>query len=104
MAQEPHGFLPWLVERVRSLGGRFERVPAFTDLAQLQALSEDLIVNCTGFGARRLVGDEAVRPVRGQIAVVGPQPQLGYSISHDGFYVYPRATDTVIRRDESVRR
>jgi D-amino-acid oxidase len=28
--------------------------------------------------------------------VVRPQPQLDFSISADGFYVYPRSTDTVV--------
>ncbi|HEY3738057.1 MAG TPA: FAD-dependent oxidoreductase [Jatrophihabitans sp.] len=95
MAETP-SYLPWLVQKVTTLGGRVVTVPAFTDLAQVWELPEKLVLNCTGLGAGILFRDSAVRPVRGQIAVVGPQPQLGYSISHDGFYVYPRATDTVI--------
>ena len=29
--------------------------------------SYDLVINCTGFGARKLCGDTSIEPVRGQV-------------------------------------
>jgi D-amino-acid oxidase len=96
MAETPR-YLPWLVARIESLGGQITLVPPFATIDQVRELPEALVINCTGLGAARLCGDSALRPVRGQVAVVGPHPELGYSISHgERFYIYPRAEDTVL--------
>ena len=54
----------------------------------------DVVINCTGLGARELVGDYSVYPVRGQIVEVknahvkgayfNAKPYLTYVIPHDG--------------------
>lgn len=61
-------YLEYLADRFRRTGGTVDRRP----LASLdQALeAAPLVVNCTGIGARELVPDPAVRPVRGQVVVV----------------------------------
>ncbi|MEU3734453.1 FAD-dependent oxidoreductase [Streptomyces sp. NPDC033538] len=58
--------LPWLRERLVAAGGTVE-TRAVADLAEADA---PVVVNCTGLGARELVPDSAVRPVRGQLVVV----------------------------------
>ncbi|GAA3977376.1 FAD-dependent oxidoreductase [Streptomyces marokkonensis] len=58
--------LPWLRERLEAAGGTVE-TRAVADLAEADA---PVVVNCTGLGARELVPDAAVRPVRGQLVVV----------------------------------
>ncbi|WP_412080839.1 FAD-dependent oxidoreductase [Streptomyces sp. SCL15-4] len=58
--------LAWLTRRLEQAGGTVE-VRAVTDLAAVPAA---VVVNCTGLGARALVPDPAVRPVRGQLVVV----------------------------------
>jgi D-amino-acid oxidase len=58
--------LPWLRERLRAAGGIVEE-RAVTALAEADA---PVVVNCTGLGARTLVPDPWVRPVRGQLVVV----------------------------------
>ncbi|MCX5562301.1 FAD-dependent oxidoreductase [Streptomyces sp. NBC_00038] len=58
--------LRWLRERFLRAGGVVE-VRTVTDLAEAAA---PVVVNCTGIGARRLVPDPAVRPVRGQLVIV----------------------------------
>ncbi|WP_133885255.1 FAD-dependent oxidoreductase [Streptomyces sp. BK208] len=58
--------LPWLRERLVRAGGVVEE-RSVTDLAEADA---PVVVNCTGLGARDLVPDPAVRPVRGQLVVV----------------------------------
>ncbi|MGW2238089.1 NAD(P)/FAD-dependent oxidoreductase, partial [Streptomyces sp. NPDC001759] len=58
--------LPWLRERLVRAGGVVEE-RAVGGLAEADA---PVVVNCTGLGARELVPDTAVRPVRGQLVVV----------------------------------
>ncbi|MDO0924787.1 FAD-dependent oxidoreductase [Streptomyces sp. TG1A-8] len=58
--------LAWLRERFARAGGTVEEREV-TDLAAVPAA---VVVNCTGLGARSLVPDPAVRPVRGQLVVV----------------------------------
>lgn len=61
-------YLGYLADRFRAAGGQLEQRP----VASLdQALgTAPLVVNCSGIGARELVPDPAVRPVRGQVVVV----------------------------------
>ncbi|MFE9613046.1 NAD(P)/FAD-dependent oxidoreductase [Streptomyces sp. NPDC006012] len=58
--------LVWLRERLTAAGGVVEE-RTVSDLAAVPAAA---VVNCTGLGARALVPDPAVRPVRGQLVVV----------------------------------
>ncbi|MCX5054329.1 MULTISPECIES: FAD-dependent oxidoreductase [unclassified Streptomyces] len=58
--------LPWLRERLLAAGGVVEE-RTVSDLAEAEA---PVVVNCTGLGARELVPDASVRPVRGQLVVV----------------------------------
>ncbi|MET8569294.1 FAD-dependent oxidoreductase [Streptomyces sp. NPDC004783] len=58
--------LPWLRERLTAAGGAVE-TRAVSDLSEVDA---PVVVNCTGLGARELVPDASVRPVRGQLVVV----------------------------------
>ncbi|MFI1480094.1 FAD-dependent oxidoreductase [Streptomyces sp. NPDC020747] len=60
--------LRWLRERFLRAGGTVE-VRAVTDLAEAEAAAP-VVVNCAGLGARQLVPDPAVRPVRGQLVIV----------------------------------
>ncbi|MES4891520.1 FAD-dependent oxidoreductase [Streptomyces sp. NPDC096012] len=64
--------LGWLRERLAKAGGAV-REREVTDLAAVPA---PVVVNCTGLGARSLVPDPAVRPVRGQLVVVA-NPGVG---------------------------
>ncbi|WP_369227100.1 FAD-dependent oxidoreductase [Streptomyces sp. R39] len=58
--------LAWLRERLERAGGTVEeRV-----VGDLDEAAAPVVVNCTGLGARSLVPDPAVRPVRGQLVVV----------------------------------
>ncbi|WP_432028672.1 FAD-dependent oxidoreductase [Streptomyces sp. 1222.5] len=58
--------LEWLRERLAKAGGSVEEREV-TDLAAVPAA---VVVNCSGLGARSLVPDPGVRPVRGQLVVV----------------------------------
>ena len=97
LAEMPR-YLPWLVARARSLGGEFTQ-------RLVQSLPEvgdgaDVVVNCSGLGARELVGDTSVYPVRGQVVRVR-NPGLAVSVRdehHPGgrAYVHPRTNDCIL--------
>lgn len=55
-------------------------------------LPERVIVNCTGDGARKLLGDTSMTPVRGQTARLIPQPEVDYALIYRGqnLVVLPR--------------
>ncbi|MEU5820266.1 FAD-dependent oxidoreductase [Streptomyces sp. NPDC047803] len=60
--------LEWLEGRMRAAGGTVERraVASFSEAAA----EAGTVVNCAGLGARELVPDSGVRPVRGQLVLV----------------------------------
>nr|WP_229816362.1 FAD-dependent oxidoreductase [Streptomyces lucensis] len=58
--------LAWLRERLAAAGGTVTR----REVADLTAVPAAVVVNCSGIGARSLVPDPGVRPVRGQLVVV----------------------------------
>ncbi len=74
---EPTIYLDALVRDFVDFGGRIV-VRAFADPGELAALDESLVVNCTGLGARDLFGDAELVPVKGQLTVLVPQPEVDY--------------------------
>ncbi|ARA94025.1 hypothetical protein AWN76_013260 [Rhodothermaceae bacterium RA] len=92
--------LPYLVARFEAGGGTIEVVPGgVTDLAALAA-SAGLVVNCTGLGARRLVPDPSLYPIRGQVVRV-TNPGLTHALADDTgplaiSYVIPRRGDVIL--------
>lgn len=90
---EPPTYLRALLEDVRIAGGALE-IRTFHDLAEVRALPEPIVFNCTGLGARELVGDTELTPVRGQLVFLLPQPEVDYAVNGvDGLgvhYMFPR--------------
>lgn len=70
-------------------GGRFERSEFHTP-ADLTALKQKVVINCTGYGARALWKDESIVPVRGQIAWLIPQEEVTYGVYYRGVGTVPR--------------
>jgi len=56
----------------------------FASPRQFAALKERTLVNATGYGARALLDDDSVIPVRGQIARLVPQPDVRYGLAWRG--------------------
>jgi D-amino-acid oxidase len=94
---EPAVYLPALLDDVRRAGGRVV-VRALAGRRDVAALPEPLVVNCTGLGARALFGDDTLVPVRGQLAVVAPQPEVDYMVvaPGEGLYMLPRRDGIVL--------
>jgi glycine/D-amino acid oxidase-like deaminating enzyme len=82
-------YLRQMVRDVRIAGGRIE-VRSFATPADIAALPETLVFNCTGLGSRALFGDEELRPARGQLAILEPQPEVGYAFTGGAGYMFPR--------------
>lgn len=87
-------YMPALLEDFRAAGGTI--VPHAIAIASADALAElpqPVVVNCAGFGARTLAGDESLRPVRGQLLLLEPQPEVDYIVvsAREPLYMLPRA-------------
>jgi D-amino-acid oxidase len=91
-------YLPWLRARVAANGARFVRREA-QDLAEGFAAAE-VVVNCTGLGARELCGDRALRAARGQVVCVENaglhEALLDESDAKAPVYLLPRSGDVVL--------
>ncbi len=86
----------YLETEFRERGGELRRAE-FHTAADLLALRQTAIVQCTGYGARALFGDESLIPIRGQIAWLPPQPNLPYSLIWGDLNLVPRADGTVVQ-------
>ena len=85
-------YLSWLRSRLEAAGGTLTRM-ALTELPD----SADLVVNCSGLGARRLAGDSSVEPVRGQVVRLSQVGIERWTLDSSGpTYVVPRSRDIVV--------
>jgi glycine/D-amino acid oxidase-like deaminating enzyme len=74
---EPNIYLDALVRDFLLWGGHLV-IRKFETPRDLAALREPIIINCTGLGARELFGDREVLPLKGQLTVMVPQPEVTY--------------------------
>ncbi len=89
MYVETGHFLRQMMRDISIAGGKFE-VREFADRQAILGLQEKLVFNCTGLGSRDLFGDADLHPVRGQLAVLMPQPEVRYAASGSWGYMFPR--------------
>ncbi len=92
---EPSVYLNALLRDFYIAGGHIRRV-AFAEPRQLAGLSEAVIVNCTGLGARELFGDRELTPVKGQLHALLPQPEVDYAMVTAGLYMFPRRDGIIL--------
>ncbi|MFL6694451.1 MAG: FAD-dependent oxidoreductase [Ramlibacter sp.] len=79
-------------------GGEIEQ-REFTHPRQFAGLREGTIVHATGYGARALLGDDTLIPVRGQTARLVPQPEVDYGMMWRGhnLFVVPRRDGILVQ-------
>lgn len=90
MYVETGRFLRQLTRDVQVAGGAI-RIRDFATPADIAALPERLVFNCTGLGSHALFGDTELEPIRGQLAVLLPQPEVRYAFTGQAGYMFPRA-------------
>jgi len=78
LRMEPSIYLDRLVSDVRQAGAKIV-IRRFDSRRDLAALDEPVVVNCTGLGARALVGDPELTPLKGQLTLLVPQAEIDYS-------------------------
>ncbi|KAF0683410.1 Aste57867_24534 [Aphanomyces stellatus] len=104
---KPHGFtyttriahpgvlMAWMTQQIRARGGVLEK----RFVSSLDEVTGDVIINCTGLGAGRLLHDANVYPVRGQvIKVFNPAIKQFFLVEAHGVYTYilPRPGGEVV--------
>ncbi len=73
----------YLLTQFHQFGGRIE-ITEFHTPADFARIPEKTIVNATGYGARALLGDNSIIPVRGQTTRLIPQAEVHYGLSYRG--------------------
>jgi glycine/D-amino acid oxidase-like deaminating enzyme len=93
MMIEPAIYLHALLEDFYMAGGKL-KVRNFESAQAITHLQEKVIMNCTGLGAGQLFGDKEIIPIKGQLTVLLPQPEIDYAYvlpSRDNLlYMFPR--------------
>jgi glycine/D-amino acid oxidase-like deaminating enzyme len=77
LAIEPSIYLETLVRDFVLFGGKIV-IRKFDTPRDLMSLSESIIVNCTGLGSKTLFNDDELVPIKGQLSVCVPQPEVNY--------------------------
>jgi len=70
-------------------GGQIE-TREFHSPADLAALPQPVIINCTGYDARKLFADDSIIPIRGQIGWLVPQPEVRYNLYYQDLILVSR--------------
>jgi len=94
MLIEPPVYLNALLRDFYVAGGKLV-VKEFRSRDELKRLPEQVIFNCTGLGARALFNDQKLEPVRGQLEVLLPQPEVDYCYLGSG-YMFPRRDGIIL--------
>ena len=94
MLIEPSIYLSALLRDFYIAGGRVV-VKEFRNRREIARLPEQVVFNCTGLGARALFDDEELIPVRGQLEILLPQPEIDYAYLSRG-YMFPRRDGIVL--------
>ena len=90
-------YLGYLLDRFLGSGGRVEH----RAVSSLEEAGEGgVVVNCAGLGARELVGDPSMEPIRGQIVRVRNPGLERFVLDEDNpegvTYVIPRSRDCIL--------
>jgi D-amino-acid oxidase len=92
-------YLPFLQRRFQERGGRVLQREV-RSLDEAWRAGPEVVVNCTGMGARTLVGDESLVPIRGEVLRVAPPPVTRFLFDESEVrgiaYVIPRSTDCIL--------
>ena len=91
-------YMNYLLERFAAAGGSVER----RVVSSLEVIAEvgRVVINCSGLGARELVGDTSMVPIRGQIVRVRNPGLERFLLDEDNprgvTYIVPRTEDCIL--------
>jgi D-amino-acid oxidase len=89
-------YLEYLMNRFASAGGSVER----RVLSSLDEVDARMVVNCAGLGARDLVSDTSMRPIRGQVVRVRNPGLERFILDEENpegvTYIVPRSHDCIL--------
>ncbi len=94
MLIEPSIYLSALLRDFYVAGGKVV-VKQFRSREEISRLPKSVVFNCTGLGARALFNDQSLTPVRGQLEILLPQPEVDYCYLSSG-YMFPRRDGIVL--------
>jgi D-amino-acid oxidase len=111
MRIEPSIYLDALMGDFLMWGGKVV-IRKFDTPRDVASLTENVIVNCSGLGAKALFSDPELTPLKGQLVVLVPQPEIAYGttggarapVTPDAGFVHmmPRS-DGIILGGTSIR-
>lgn len=93
-------YMQTLINEFTSIGGKIE-VKEFFTTDDFAKLPEKTLINATGLGSKKLLGDNKMVPIRGQLTFLMPQPEINYQFSNNDAYVIPRRDGLVIGSTEN---
>jgi D-amino-acid oxidase len=97
MLIEPAVYLAAVMTDFQAAGGRVvvTTIQSRDDVGRLQ---EDVVVNCTGLGSSALFDDTELVPIKGQLTILEPQPDVDYAIKAtvEDLYMFPRQDGVVL--------
>lgn len=91
-----HAYADKLLTDFRAAGGKIE-MRQFHAPGEFAQLPQKVVINCTGYGARALMRDESIVPVRGQIGWLIPQPEVNYGLYYRDVSVVSRSDGIVVQ-------
>ena len=90
MRIEPSIYLDALINDFLLWGGKVV-IRKFDTPRDIATLSENVIVNCTGLGAKAIFNDTEMVPLKGQLTILIPQSEITYATSGTGRVLPPNA-------------
>ncbi len=95
MMIEPSVYLNTLLLDVQTAGATIE-VREFSKSSEIFELPHPIVFNCTGLGAGQLFGDAELTPIKGQLSLLMPQPEVSYNLISSSSYMFPRSDGIVL--------
>lgn len=93
-------YINYLMERFKKSGGEIEKLGRELDSLEGLTTGDEILVNCTGLGSRKLCEDENMYPIRGQLVRI-TNPGLTRCTSDETgplslSYIVPRNGDCIL--------
>src|SRR4051812_7777725 len=103
LAIEPSRYIAAVRDDFLKAGGQIV-TREFRDRDDIATLPDAVIFNCSGLGARVLAGDDQLIPMKGQLTLLQPQPEINYmlAVPKERLYMVPRS-DAIVLGTSQVR-